>query len=133
MPRVARSPNAVVHEAQVALFDGPNQPLRLVRCEIPPLREDEVLVAVRCCTLCGSDVHSYAGRRPTPTPAILGHEIVGEVIDWRGQPRLGDAGQGPLAAGQRVTWTLAASQRNPRGAGSRRVSDSPAHPFDAEC
>ncbi len=41
-----------------------------------------------CCTLCGSDLHTLAGRRNEPTPTILGHEIVG------------------LVDGKRVTWPM---------------------------
>jgi putative phosphonate catabolism associated alcohol dehydrogenase len=54
-------------------------------------------------TVCGSDLHSRHGRRPSPVPGILGHEMVGvidevdgDVLDLRGHP---------LTPGDRVTWT----------------------------
>jgi putative phosphonate catabolism associated alcohol dehydrogenase len=88
-----------------AVFQAPRQPLTLERFPLPALAGSEVLVRVRCCTICGSDLHSYFGRRPSPAPAVLGHEMVGEVVamgpggarDWRGRQ---------VASGARVTWSM---------------------------
>jgi len=55
-------------------------------------------------TICRSDIHSYEGRRPNPTPCILGHEIIG-VIEERGSGVLRDLRGEPLRVGDRVTWT----------------------------
>ena len=38
----------------------------------------EVLVRVRQCGICGTDLHFYNGHLP-PSPASLGHEFTGEV------------------------------------------------------
>jgi len=48
----------------------------------PGLRPDEVLVRVRACGICGSDVHGIDGStgRRIP-PLIMGHEAAGEVAD----------------------------------------------------
>ncbi|SVB71035.1 uncharacterized protein METZ01_LOCUS223889, partial [marine metagenome] len=46
------------------------------------LAPGEVLVALRLATVCGSDLHTIEGRRSEPTPAILGHEGVGEVVRY---------------------------------------------------
>lgn len=78
---------------RAALFDGSGLPLRLVEQELPPLGPGERLVRVTACTICGSDLHTLAGRRSAPTPSILGHEALG--ID--------------VATGERVTWSLMAS------------------------
>jgi alcohol dehydrogenase len=67
-----------------------------------------VLVRVRACTLCGSDLHTFEGRRATPCPTILGHEIVGVV---EALPADGPAADGygrPLRVGDRVVWSLTA-------------------------
>src|ERR1700723_2418567 len=56
----------------------------------------EVLVAVKACGICGSDVHGMDGstgrRRP---PIIMGHEASGmiaelgsEVVDWKAGDRV---------------------------------------------
>jgi len=38
----------------------------------------EVLVRVRQCGICGTDLHFYQGNLP-PSPASLGHEFTGEI------------------------------------------------------
>lgn len=47
---------------------------------VPELQPDEVLIAVRACGICGSDVHGLDGstgrRRP---PIIMGHEAAGVI------------------------------------------------------
>ena len=54
----------------------------------------EVLVRVRQCGICGSDLHFYNGHLP-PSPASLGHEFTGEVA------ALGEGVEG-FAEGDRV-------------------------------
>jgi L-iditol 2-dehydrogenase len=70
-------------------------------CEDVPLPEpgpDEVLVAVKACGICGSDVHGMDGstgrRRP---PIIMGHEAAG-IIAQKGR------GVADWAPGDRVTF-----------------------------
>ncbi len=50
---------------------------------IPEIREDEVLVQVAACGICGTDVHIYHGEKGsaevTP-PVVLGHEFAGVVV-----------------------------------------------------
>jgi len=54
--------------------------------EIPVPREDEVLVQVKACGICGSDLAYFYGQSSLETangkgPLILGHEFCGEVAD----------------------------------------------------
>jgi L-iditol 2-dehydrogenase len=64
----------------------------------PQIAADEVLVAVKACGICGSDVHGMDGstgrRRP---PIIMGHEASGVIT------QVGPEVQG-WAAGDRVTF-----------------------------
>jgi alcohol dehydrogenase, propanol-preferring len=64
------------------VFDSPGQPLRPAEIETPrPLGED-VLVKVRACGVCRTDLHVFQGDLVPPRrPLVLGHEIVGEVVD----------------------------------------------------
>jgi putative phosphonate catabolism associated alcohol dehydrogenase len=87
-----------------AVFQGPGRPSELVEYPVRPPGPGEVLVRVRLSTVCGSDVHAWTGRRSLPTPAILGHEIVG-VIEALGPDAPRDLLDRALAPGQRVTWT----------------------------
>ena len=71
---------------------GQNQEARLLEinkiaifnCDMPVPREDEVLVKMEYCGICGSDVayfrHGGIGRRKVTFPYVLGHECTGEVV-----------------------------------------------------
>jgi len=97
--------------ARAVVFHGPGRPLELREIPLPDLGPGEVLVRVRCCTLCGSDLHTYRGRRPAPTPLILGHEMLGQVVDLGpGEPVFCLDGR-PLGCGDRITWSVAANCR----------------------
>ena len=54
--------------------------LEMVDFPVPQFGPDEVLVRVRACGICGSDVHGFDGSsgRRNP-PLIMGHEASGEV------------------------------------------------------
>jgi alcohol dehydrogenase len=91
------------------VFDGPGRPLRLVLFPRPALGPGEALVRVRLCTLCGSDLHTFFGRRTEPTPAVLGHEMVGEVEELGPGEALVDLDGESLRIGDRVVWSVAIS------------------------
>jgi L-iditol 2-dehydrogenase len=64
--------------------------------DVPTLSPDEVLVRVRACGICGSDVHGMDGSsgRRIP-PIIMGHEAAGEISavgsevrDWKVSDRV---------------------------------------------
>lgn len=92
---------------RAAVFDGPGKGFRLERVATPRLSPGEALVRVRLCTLCGSDLHTFTGRRHGPTPCVLGHEMVGEIAELHGEKA--DATGRKLAVGDRVTWAVADS------------------------
>jgi len=74
---------------------------RLVDAEKPSNNADEALIQVKCCVLCGSDVHQWDGRRyHGPYPYTFGHETSGIVAE------VGENVRG-LAVGDRLTWYLA--------------------------
>jgi alcohol dehydrogenase len=96
---------------QAAVFLGPGRPLEFHACEVPEPAGAEVLVRVAACTICASDRHSYLGRRATPLPSILGHEILGEVVEFGAEAARHDAHGVELKPGDRVTWGLVACCR----------------------
>ncbi|MCA8952520.1 MAG: alcohol dehydrogenase catalytic domain-containing protein [Planctomycetes bacterium] len=63
---------------------------------------------VRASALCGSDLHTLAGRRPSALPVVLGHETCGEVVELGDGGAVDVAGRA-LAVGDRVVWALVAS------------------------
>lgn len=64
------------------LFDDSKQTFYTKESELPNVSEGEVLVKIIYTSLCGSDIHTYTGKRKEPSPIILGHEIVGEIISF---------------------------------------------------
>lgn len=90
-----------------AIFDGPNRPFRIEPSARPVLRPGEALVRVSLCTVCGSDLHTFLGRRTEKTPCVLGHEPVGVIEEVADDVRTVDGE--PLRVGDRVVWAVAVS------------------------
>lgn len=94
--------------AGAMIFEGPDRPLQLQQLPLPELQAQEVLVRVLCCTICGSDVHTFTGHRETPVPTILGHEILGEVVALGTGSPISAINGTTIEIGQRVTWSVVA-------------------------
>lgn len=92
-----------------AIFHEPTKPLELRSVEVPTPVGGEVLVRVAGCTLCGSDLHTVSGRRQSPAPSVLGHEIVGEIVAIRPDAPRQDLVGAALSIGDRITWAIVAS------------------------
>lgn len=92
---------------RAAIFDGPGTPLCVEPVARPALQPGEALVRVRLCTVCGSDLHTFTGRRTEKTPCVLGHEPVGTVEELNGDLRA-VSGE-PVRVGDRVVWSVAVS------------------------
>jgi putative phosphonate catabolism associated alcohol dehydrogenase len=90
---------------RAAVFHEVGESLALETFFLPALEGHEAIARIRCATICGSDLHSYFGRRHAPVPSVLGHEMVADitavgpagVCDYRGRP---------LKPGDRVTWSM---------------------------
>lgn len=62
------------------VYVGPEQ-LEMRDVNDPEPVEDEVLIKVSSCGICGSDMHAYLGHdERRPAPLILGHEVAGHVV-----------------------------------------------------
>jgi L-iditol 2-dehydrogenase len=86
---------ATITRAAVWRGDGE---LVLADWELPPLGEDDLLVKVSACGVCGSDLHVLDGGFPgIQPPLVLGHESFGTVA------ALGTAVSG-ITEGDVVTW-----------------------------
>jgi propanol-preferring alcohol dehydrogenase len=65
---------------QAMVCDGPNRPLVLRELPRPAPGPGEILIEVRACGVCRTDLHLVDGELPDPkVPVIPGHEIVGRV------------------------------------------------------
>jgi 2-desacetyl-2-hydroxyethyl bacteriochlorophyllide A dehydrogenase len=66
------------------LLKGYNQPLETVNRERPQPEPGQVLLKVKACGLCYTDIKIIKGEIPPPIvtlPHVLGHEIAGEVVE----------------------------------------------------
>ncbi|MGF1580852.1 MAG: zinc-binding dehydrogenase [Gemmataceae bacterium] len=92
-------------KALAGVFDAPGK-IGLRSFPLPRLLEGEILVRVRMCTICGSDLHTYTGRRSVSSPMILGHEIIGVVERVVGEVRAFGPERPVVRVGDRVVWSL---------------------------
>lgn len=56
--------------------------LRIKEIEKPVPKNDQILIKVKACGICGTDVHIFSGDKgcfPTPEGTVLGHEFSGVV------------------------------------------------------
>jgi propanol-preferring alcohol dehydrogenase len=96
-------------------------PLRLIELPVPSPGPGEVLLRVRACGVCRTDLHILEGELPPHrSPVVPGHQVVGEVVAFGegvaasgagaegasgGAPGIapgGERGAPPLALGERV-------------------------------
>ena len=67
---------------RAAVLTTPGQPLVVTELPRPTPAAGEVLIAVRACGVCRTDLHVRDGELADPhVPLVLGHEIVGMVTD----------------------------------------------------
>lgn len=90
--------------SRLASYSAPNAEFEIAYYPLRPLAMGEALVRVSMSTICRSDIHSYEGHRPSPCPALPGHEIVG-AITALGEGLTHDMRGEPLKPGDRVTWS----------------------------
>jgi alcohol dehydrogenase, propanol-preferring len=71
------------------VLDRPGAELRLAELPVPEPGAGQILVRVKACAVCRTDLHVVDGELPEPKlPLVPGHEIVGEVVktgrgvDW---------------------------------------------------
>jgi propanol-preferring alcohol dehydrogenase len=66
---------------QAMVLDAPRRPLRLATLDRPAAGPGEILLRVRACGVCRTDLHLVDGELPEPkVPIVPGHEIVAEVV-----------------------------------------------------
>lgn len=96
---------AVANLTMAAVFAGPETPLRLEPRPLPEPGPGEVIVKIRMATICGSDLHTFSGRRAGHVPSVPGHEMTGEVERLHPSGARDFLGR-PLHEGDRITWSM---------------------------
>src|SRR6202163_3808950 len=85
-----------------ALLDQPRpiseRPLQIRETPAPKLGPNQVLLKVRACGVCRTDLHISEGELPVLKPGVIpGHQIVGDVVD-------GASAEFPLGTRVGVSW-----------------------------
>ena len=97
-------------QMKAAVYHGPCD-IRVEQVERPEIGDHDVLVRVKACGICGSDLHMYRlgmfgvlGRPIDEQRRIMGHELSGEIVQVGGQvsgfnvgDRITGVGQGGFA------------------------------------
>jgi len=87
---------------KAAVYYGPGD-LRVEDRPEPEPKKDNLILAVRCCAICGTDLKlATVGNPRCRPPRIIGHEMVGRVV------HVGSAVSG-FAEGERVTLATTVS------------------------
>lgn len=74
--------------ADALVLERPRQ-IKCRRFELPEVGDEDALLRVEACGLCGTDHEQYSGILPCPFPVIPGHETVGilERVGTKAQER----------------------------------------------
>ncbi|MBT4160006.1 MAG: alcohol dehydrogenase catalytic domain-containing protein [Gammaproteobacteria bacterium] len=84
---------------KAAIFPGPGKPLVIQDIDKPTISDDEMLVRVARCGICGTDIHaSREGPFMAPPNTVFGHEFAGEIVEIGSQ-----VPDGSYSVGDRVT------------------------------
>jgi (R,R)-butanediol dehydrogenase/meso-butanediol dehydrogenase/diacetyl reductase len=72
---------------RAAVFHRPGAPLTIEQVPDPRVSQGDLVIAVRRCGICGSDLHMAdmhgpdTGMAPLPPGTVMGHEFAGEVME----------------------------------------------------
>jgi len=94
--------------AKAAVFNGVGKPFQIREFPLTKVESGGTLVKISMSTICGSDLHTWHGKREAHLPVILGHEIIGEIEEISADITEDVVGN-QLAVGDRITWTIMAS------------------------
>ncbi len=94
----------VPKEGKIA-FLTEKQKIEIKSYPIPEIGDDEILVRVEGCGICGTDVHEYKNDPFKLIPVVLGHEGSGEIIRL-GKNVTKDITGLPLSVGDKVVTSV---------------------------
>lgn len=94
----------VKEKAKIAVLTGEKK-IEIRELPVPEINDDEVLVRVEGCGICGTDVHEYKRDPFGYIPIQLGHEGTGEVVKI-GKNVTTDYSGKPLGVGDKIVTGL---------------------------
>ncbi len=91
--------------AKVAMLTGPKK-IEIKEFPIPTaLEDDDILVRVEGCGVCGTDVHEWKGDPFGLIPVVLGHEGTGEIVALGKNVKFDTAGN-PIKVGDKIVTSV---------------------------
>ncbi len=90
--------------AKVAMLTAPKK-IEVKEYPIPALEDDDILIKVEGCGVCGTDVHEWKGDPFGLIPVVLGHEGTGEVIALGKNVKCDTAGN-PIKIGDKLVTSV---------------------------
>ena len=102
----AEAPKAVsnANTAKVGMMTAKER-IEIKEFNIPEIGDDEMLVKVEGCGICGTDVHEYKNDPFELIPVVLGHEGTGEIIKMGKNIKRDSAGKS-LKVGDKIVTCI---------------------------
>jgi L-iditol 2-dehydrogenase len=90
--------------ARAAVLEA-KETLRIKEFPLRAIHDDEILVRVEACGICGTDIHCYKNDPFALTPNVLGHEGTGEVVQV-GKSVVMDSVGKPVRVGDKIVTSI---------------------------
>ncbi|MDY3846205.1 MAG: zinc-binding dehydrogenase [Eubacteriales bacterium] len=102
---VSSTSNAEIpKKGKVAMLTGTRK-IEVKEFDIPTLEDNDILVKVEGCGVCGTDVHEWKGDPFGIVPVTLGHEGTGEIIALGKNIKCDTAGN-PIKVGDKIVTSV---------------------------
>ncbi len=98
------APRDIPKKAHVAMLTDKKH-FEVKEFPVPELGDDDILVKVEGCGVCGTDVHEWKGDPFGLIPVVLGHEGTGEII-YLGKNIKSDTAGNPLKVGDKLVTSV---------------------------
>ena len=100
----AKSAGPIPKTAKVAMLTAQKK-IEVKEFDIPKLEDNDILVKVEGCGVCGTDVHEWRADPFGLIPVTLGHEGTGEIIALGKNVKFDTAGK-PIKVGDKIVTSV---------------------------
>ena len=103
-PEVKKTDGKIPAKSRVAMLTKPEH-FDIQEYSIPEVGDDDILVKVEGCGVCGTDAHEFRRDPFSLIPVVLGHEGTGEIVKMGKNVSKDSAGK-PLSIGDKVVTCM---------------------------